>query len=252
MKKQVECFELCLLLCVTIVFGVSATNAQTFDYKSVVKGRVVDTKGAPMPNAGVMLEVIANVDDVGDRGKFSVATDQDGRFRVENSSTISSRIRFLWVTAARPRKGMYTIDIPSVSLENTDPKFNGVPLTLDGNEEIEIGDIQAQVWFGYVELFIFDEMGKPYLIAEGDWGKRCFGAIRNENGKFIAGISLSTEDLRNWIDLKKGSVKIELPEGIWQIEMVSDIGNLDSVIGTSKKFEIKKDEFKKVVIVISK
>lgn len=84
-------------------------------------------------------------------------------------------------------------------------------------------------------------------------GKNFYLIIRDEQNRFVAGRGISIEDKRNYVNLEKGSIMVKLPSGVWQVELVSDLSDLDSVIASTGKFKVERNgKITPVKIVVRK
>jgi len=225
-------------ICLFLIFFFFA-NVQAAFYKSTVMGRIVDEYGKPVPDALISLET--QEEDDSEDYRYLAKSDAAGRFSVENISESNLRQRRLFVTSPRPNLGYELIDPPFYSLRNKQNNYDGLPLKLKGKEQIlDLGNVQIQVWYSIVEVYILDNSGNPFYLTLKDWQKMEL-VIRDARNKFVAGRGISIEGSRKFVDLANGSIKLELPVGQWYAEVIKDLSILNSVLGNSELFVVVKN-----------
>src|SRR4051812_48680507 len=82
---------------VMLLLGVTSVEAQSGDYHYSVRGRVVDSKGKPIPGAIVYLDPVPGADQI-----FGATADASGSFHLEESTPHPRHVRRLYVTAPPP------------------------------------------------------------------------------------------------------------------------------------------------------
>lgn len=226
------------------------TYAQT--YRSAIKGRVVDETGKPVIGASIHPELpkeAENSEDTEDRicgAKIGVVSGKDGKFSVKEDCSISIRSINLFVTYG-VAEAVALLSPPFGGLREKNSLFAGQEIIIRENSDIDLGDVQVQLWYGEIELTVLDNNGKPYYKNFDDWNKFVL-KIRDKNGQLLASGSLSTGDKQKAVNVEKSSVKLALPEGIWSLELLSGWDSIESwddfenkiPIATTEKFTIRK------------
>lgn len=243
MKVKVLYRTLLILYLIFVCSGIG--NAQ--EYTTVINGRAIDENGNPVKGASIGLRSITGVlgTDSTSWYESQVLSDNDGIFNVKNTSKIKVRNRQLFVSAPMPERARVLGYPPTEYLLNSIIPFYGIPIQINGEEKIQIGDVPIQLYYGIVKLKLLKNNGKPIYKSLDEWRLHLTIVLRDENGKFIDAGGLSLDDVRNSIDLKKGTITLAIPEGKWQLGIIHDEDpehprdNFDNVDGSTEVFEVK-------------
>ncbi len=198
-------------------------------YQAQISGRIVDEKG--QPRAGVDV-TFANSEELRSKGCWvrhdAVFTDAAGRFKHEEYCTVPERSALLFIAPSKGWELYQTPIYPSFwpELRESDARFAGVPVRLQGNQQIDLGDIVLPVDFAPIELFVLDEHGKHYFQSENDWS-RFHLVVRDSRGIAVGSESLPISDISTSVSMDRGSVKVALPIGTWTLEILGDLSDLD-------------------------
>ncbi len=195
-----------------------------------IKGIVVDEKGRPLVRANVAFD-----SSEAWRGEkcvptdYEVITDAGGQFFNQLSCKHGRGKTLLFTESAT---GLVDATFPIFApfwpeLRRNNSKFAGLPVELNGNDQIDLGKIPVQVWYNRVELFVSNNDNRPYYKTEDDWANFVI-IVRDEKGDAVGSDALSTFDRERAVRVDRGSVNIALPEGTWTLELLRDWGDFDS------------------------
>jgi len=192
-------------------------------YKWSVVGRAVDSCGKPVPHARVL--VYPREDPGGwERIITDVEADAEGKFRYTGEDTkLVNRDDTLYVTSSYPANAVFSGNLlpPFYAVSRVDRLFTGRSLHFKSNEEVNVGDVPVQVYYGVVIVYLQDRNGKPMFTDTKDWeyiGLR----IRDIHGRRVEEGDISPADVREAVRVKESAIALALPEGAWQIEIAPD------------------------------
>lgn len=206
-------------------------------YSAIIKGRVVDENGRPVVGVNVRFDNSEALRDklcwVKDNSVFS---DADGQFLHQEYCTVEQRTVYLLMAPTIGFEYAQTPIYPPfwTDLRRTNPRFAGVPVKINGNEQIDLGNIPLQVWYNPIEIFVTDKLGRPFYKTDDDWARFVL-IIRDEHGLAVGSEGLSVSDLENSVRIDRGSVRLALPEGTWIIELLRDWDDFDMKGRTLRK-----------------
>lgn len=226
-----------LISIVVLLILFSTANAQT--YKTVVKGRIVDIEGNPVSRAIVSLESDGNeqIDVVSD--SETVYTDASGRFAVENISVKAKRERNLFVSGPFPENAIGLVDIPPTkSMLRLMPGLRIRSVDLDKSTSVDLGDLEMKIGMQLVEVALLTSGGEPFYDTADAWNSGCY-VLRGKDGRPYIARGISTRDTELRINVEKGSIRFAIPEGIWSIDFVEDLGKLDEILATTDRFRVR-------------
>lgn len=214
-----HCLVNIISLIMLFFFSLSPLSVHS-QYKWAVTGRAVDEFGNPVRHARVLVFPSAPEGWAGGTITDEKA-DAEGRFRFErNSSVLVNNESFLYVTSPFPKDADIPINlIPPFRVSRQDhPALNGLLLRFKSNQELNVGDVPVQVYYGVVIVYLQDRRGKPMFTDAKEWeyiGIR----IRDVHGKIVQESDLSPASARDAVREKGSAVAIMLPEGVWRIEI---------------------------------
>lgn len=191
-------------------------------YKYAVIGRVVDGCGQPVAHAQVLLFPPKPLSEGkgGDQLIVEETADDKGRFRYEGEATDPVR-QNLYVTTPYPPNAEAPITPPFDEVKGIDRLFDGRPVLIKKNEDVNVGDVIVQVRYGVVLVQLQNRMGKPLFTDAADWewiGLR----VRDARGKVVSEFSLSPASVRRAVRVDQSAIAVALPEGTWSIEIAPD------------------------------
>ncbi|PYT00902.1 MAG: hypothetical protein DMF63_04335 [Acidobacteria bacterium] len=206
-----------------------ASNASSQQrYGATINGTVVDQQGRPA-RASV---TFTNPESIRGEGCWvkdtTVFTDSNGNFSLREHCGLSVRNVTLFVEPVIGFDGAQTpIRAPYwTSLRESEAKFSGLNLRLEGSKDVDLGLIPLKVNYRQIELAVLGKNGKPYFKSLDAWTKFVL-IVRNANGIAVGSEALSTNDLENSVDLRRGVVLLALPEGAWTLELLKDWNDFD-------------------------
>jgi hypothetical protein len=226
-----------IFIVITVTLLIITATAQV-KYQSNIKGRVVDEQGQPVENANVRFDVPEKFyNQVCWVKNNSVFSDKDGNFVHEEYCGVSNRTGTLFIV---PKIGLTDIIAPIYppfwrKLRLSNPAFAGLYVNIEGNKEIDLGNVPLQVRYSDFTLFVLKKSGKPYYKTSNDWSRFQL-IVRNEKGEDVGSSALSTFDIENKVNLKMGFVKIALPEGSWTLELLNSLDDYINETGKTTRY----------------
>lgn len=220
-------FTLVLILFVTLLLTTSIFAQEM--YHAVIQGQVVDEKGRPASRASITFD---NSEALRDKKcwakEHELLADGAGKFLIQEHCSIANRTVFVFTEATTPfRDAQFPISAPFWhQLRKNNPRFAGLPVKLEDNQQIDLGKIPVQVWYNLVELFVTDAKGRPFYKTEDEWAKFVL-IVRDELGDAVGSEGLSNFDLETSVRIDRGSVRLALPEGTWTMELLRDWDDID-------------------------
>lgn len=210
-----------------ILLGISIIPSVAAQYKTLLTGRSVDSKGKPVAEAIIIFDVAPELKGENCDGEnMGVMSGNDGRFAIKVDCEKPDTTIFLFVVPSSRNNEMTMLAPPFDDSLRTEARFAGVPILIKKNKNTELGDVPVQVSSSTVELYILDKSGQPYFKSTSDWAKLIV-LLRGSDGYFVTGLGLSTNDLERRINLEKGYLRLALPEGEWTIDLVTDWDDFD-------------------------
>lgn len=233
--KSIHLFAVLILIHVLALTGVTQAI-----FNAVIEGQVVDDKGSPIANAGVVFE-ISEVPGVKPcfADEYYLSTGTDGKFSIKEHCSVSSRTSLVFTEAAMSTTtAAFPIYAPFwKALRDSDPRFAGHAVKLSGDQKIDLGAIPVQVWYYQIELFISDRKGRPFYRSEDDWNRFTL-IVRNEHGTAVGESGLSIADVKSKVRVDRGSVRLALPEGRWSLELLKSLNDF-GVDGRTRRYLAK-------------
>lgn len=203
----------------------SLLNAQTTQeqYKYVVRGRVVDDKGRPVPYAQTVLHPPEPLSSWKGHDLLIIGEEAnaEGRFRYEGVTDVPVHDEVLYVTAPPPSNAYIGIFPPMDELRSINRSFAGRPVRVKSNEEMNVGDVPVQIRFGVVVVHLRNRAGAPMFTDAESWegvGVR----VRDVRGKRVSERYLSSASVSKAVRVDQSAIAIALPEGRWSIEVAPD------------------------------
>lgn len=185
--------------------------------KTVIKGRVIDVNGRPIPNAKITLQVAPESDLI-----VFVLSDKDGTFiyEIDVQPDKSKRlVEKLFVTPPLPNGTCSFIGPPyhdtplDFSLRQT-----GREIVIQVGETLDVGDITPSLRYVVAELTLVGKNNLPLLLHRQDWEKT-WVRIRDNKGNIISISTIAKSKIYEAVNLSKGSILLAMPEGHWSIEL---------------------------------
>lgn len=221
--KIISFISLALLTALLLISASSSAQEMPLGY--TVTGRVVDERGRPVAGAGVGLRV----PDPQSPDAFSIwTTDADGRFRARDSSRRPTDKATLYVQAP-PKDTHVPVDAMFGRLRYLGASLAGQGIDFGGRQEVDVGDVRAQVRYGLVRLRLLDKEGAPLAPDAKEWANLLL-RVHDARGDIVADGGVSDAGKRR----EESLVVLALPEGRWQIEA--------SVFGESFGWQAAGDE----------
>lgn len=224
--KIYKCF---LAFGLGLMFAHSASAQEGFN--AVIQGIVVDEKGsAPFRAFSVTFDVSGKAKEKNCGAKeYEIRTDGAGKFLLQEHCELEDRTILLFTESAIDlSNAQFPISAPFWhELRRNDPRFAGRSVQLMGNQQIDLGKIPVQIWYNRVELFVTDNLGRPFYKNENDWADFVL-IVRDPRGDAVGSKALSTFDRKNSVRVDRGSVNLALPEGTWTLELLRDWSDFDS------------------------
>lgn len=222
-----------IILVINIFLIFSCAPAQDSP-ETAIRGTVVDSNGMAVVGANVYFQ------PQNGRGvkHTEVFTDIEGRFtnRDDRPNERGSCLVFVsrFSTVLETLNPVYPPFWPA--LRTKDKRFAGTEIRLGSGGDIDLGKIQPLV-FWPVELFVLKKSGKPFYATLDDWDSRFILIVRDADAKETVGSSSVSRAAieRGVINVKSGSVMIELPEGSWTLEWIRDWDDIDEY-GNSRRY----------------
>jgi hypothetical protein len=203
---------LSLLMPVTLILCYPLCVEKKVTYS--VRGRIVDNAGRQVAGASVFLDSPAWAHQV-----FGATTDESGKFRLEETTTVPRYRRRLYVAGPQPESAVRLIYPPFNLLPGlTSRVFAGLQIRLEKNKELDIGDVPIQVFYRPVTMCVQNSRGMPELKASEQW-KSVYLRLRDEHGSIVTESSLSQNDIEKAVNLAESCFAVSLPEGVWRIEL---------------------------------
>lgn len=230
---------LVIIFVISCVFNIA--SQEKVQYKSIIKGKVLNNFGQPVENAIVVFDVAENFyKNICWVKNNTVFSDKEGNFVHEEYCSLKNRKVSLFIV---PKVGLSNSDAPLYppfwsTLRRNNPKFAGLSVNIEGNQEIDLGNVPIQVWYNKFELFVLNKNSKPYYKNNDDWGNFHL-IVRDELGDDVGSSALSIRDIENKVNIEKGLVKIALPEGSWVLELLADENDYDNTTGKTRRFLAK-------------
>ena len=190
-----------LLLFILISTGFFNILAQNAPNKCVIIGKIVDSEGKPVKEAGVHYFA-------GDNIILFTRSREDGSFEVTSNSTdlrftiwVTSEINWNnWVIPVSPGNNL-TADVAA--------NFKGLEFVLDKQQKTtNVGEIPIQIYYGKISVLIKEKDSKK-VFQEG-----LLLRVRSPQGDIVAESSL-----KKGINKNDSSINIALPYGTWSLEI---------------------------------
>jgi len=86
---------------------------------------------------------------------------------------------------------------------------------------IDLGDVHLQVSYTTLTLHLQNQFGAP-LISASDW--QIWLKVRNQRRQTVSEGGLSVHSLETAVDKKTCSIRLQLPEGTWWLEINTNGG----------------------------
>jgi len=240
-------FQLKILtfFCLIIFFAFSSliVNGQSERYS--INGRVVDALGRPVPNP----EVYFYRED-GPTGSPSIpaASSPFGSFTYDQLSRPLRKYIWRMYAGYRPcGMGVTVLSPPFVWLALADDRFSGTIVPLGDANVINLGDVKAQYRYSSATLDLSETKdGK----ADVDW-ENLYLQVRTSKGRRVELTSFSPWDISTFVDRKRSTIEIEIPEGSWSFDIVFFNNEKDPsaelVVASSPVVEFKNGQARPVV-----
>lgn len=242
MTKKIDCRKPLKLLFAVALFCLQI-SAQT--NKFVVTGTVVDDNGKPLEGAYVTLDGRLSCEEW--KGwediRNSHFTDAGGKFRIETFDKRSSFLQFLYVTS--PPVGVDTFFPPFLNSCPTDKAKPPVPILLEAGDETESENLQVQLWYSPVTIYLLGKDNQPFLKGK-EWEK-IWLTYRDEKKRFIQSGGIRDAELDTAIDRSVGSITVSLPEGEWYVEIQPD-GEKGKWIAKTEKIIVRKQTPLRIIL----
>jgi hypothetical protein len=199
-----------LLVLLSWCYGV---GAQRREYHYLVRGRVVNSKGKPIPGAIVYLDPIEGADQI-----FGNTTDANGNFRLEENTSIPRKLRRLYVTSPPPSQVAILIRPPYNLLPRLrGRKFGGKQLIMSP-KDIDIGDVEVQIRYGVADVRLNNCAGNPLFTKQDEWRYLWF-RFRDQSNRIVKESTLSQNDVLEAVDFAESTIALALPEGVWRLDI---------------------------------
>jgi hypothetical protein len=232
-----------------VVFGLFFVVSVSAQYKSMLTGRVSDEKGKSVSGALLTFDKAPGVADGNCSGQSdSVMSKADGSFTITVECDKPNQTIFLFVVPPVKGNAMDMLIPPFDDSLRNKARFAGIPVLIDRNSRIELGDIPLQVSYSTIELYILDKDGKPHFNTLEEWSKLILLLSIRKTSYFVTSLGLSTSDLEERVSLDKGFIRINLPEGEWTLDLFTDWKDFDYKSGqiyrrlSSTQIIIKKND----------
>jgi hypothetical protein len=199
-----------LLLCLLVW---SPANAQR-QRKCFVHGKVVDANGTPVNHAYVVLD--AEPPESWEDLIGSIESDAEGNFSAETLCPVPRRRQWLYVTSPLSFDNLVLYSPPFRRNRETDSRFMGqVVKNTKAVDFIDLGQVRLQVSYTTVTLHLQNEVGAPLI---NDW-RPVWLKVRNDRRQTVSDGGLSIRNIETAVDKPTSSIRIQLPEGTWWLEI---------------------------------
>ena len=199
-----------LLLCLLVA---SSVNAQ-LQRKCFVRGKVVDANGTPVKRAYVVLD--AGPPESWEDLILSVESDSEGNFSSETLCPVPRGQQWLYITSPLSFDNLVPYDPPFRRNRETDSRFMGqVVKNTNPVDFIDLGNVRLQVSYATVTVRVQNELGAPLIH---DW-RSVWLKVRNDRRQTVSEGGLSIHNIETAIDKSSSSMRIQLPEGTWWLEI---------------------------------
>ena len=195
-----------------LVFVFTCVEAQRSEHHYLVRGRIVDREGEPVPGAIVYLDPVPSADQI-----FGTTADAKGTFQLEETTPTRRKLRRLYVTAPPPQGAMLIRPPYNLLPRLTGREFAGKQLIL-GEPQTNVGDVEVQIYYGLVEVRLNDCDNKSLFVKPEQW-KYVYFRLRNRFNETIKETTLSQDDIVKAFDSSKSTIEVALPVGVWNLEI---------------------------------
>jgi len=236
----------CILSFFAILLPIRPQEKQVGHF--TIHGRVIDKDGYPIKGARVELDDLPS-DDL----HFTYQSDDSGHFRFEEQTVRAERQAILYVTGPRVEKRMELISPPYNRYEHS-PGFEGKPILLKIDDDIDVGDVPVQVNYGSVHVFLSNPSGEPFGMSAEAWHHSAF-RVRDTNGLMIVELGLSIKDIEDDVDISNSAVNLTLPEGKWYLDFVTIFAQWNKERDWSKSASpvvVKTDQPAEVILKVAR
>jgi len=184
---------------------------QTYHYS--IRGRVIDSHQNPVSKAAVYLDPPAGAHQI-----FGSTSDSEGKFYLKEDLGVQLK-RKLYVTAPTP-DGVPCLICPPFNLlpRLNGSIFQGKSIVFKPDEEINIGDIPVQIYYGLIKIRISNKNNEPLLTDEEKW-RLLYFRIRAKEGKVVAESGISIYEISKAVNPVESTITIALPDGVWYLEV---------------------------------
>jgi len=178
-----------------------------------VKGTVIDTANNPVPNAYIVLDS----PPVGfeDLIVFDKA-DKDGNFSYSTRCPFPNGQQTLYIASPILIENFSPFEPPFRTNQLGKP-FAGQIIVNKNKSDINLGNVYVQVYYAAVNIKFVDDAGK-FLETDKDVWKKTQIRVRSKK-KIVAGSALFRNAYEKAVRAAESSVKMNLPEGKWTIEI---------------------------------
>jgi hypothetical protein len=196
-------------------------------YLARISGTVVNEKDGAV-KAAITFDIPQGLQEKDCWAKdTTVVTDSEGRFVLEEHCTLKNREISLFIM---PTTGLDFLQLPVrppywTGLQESDSKFAGIKVRLEGNQHVDIGKVRVPIKFGRMELFVLRRDGLPLYKTRDEWS-RFILVVRDEKGNAVGDQALSIRDIESSVKPERGALMLALPEGIWTLELLNDWNDL--------------------------
>lgn len=208
-----------LLLLVLLVLSTTAGTVKSSQRIYIIKGRVVDDKGHPVPNAIIVLQPISEGETI-DRIIEYHKADTAGKFCIRETSDALITELTLYITAPEPPNAEVPIKPPFSGLHELGPSFSGQKIAVRENQVVNLQDVPLQVRYGMVLLHIQNK-GKDRLakkVIKDSSALEMKLRVRDSKGDLLSEESISKKSF----GLNNTVLAIALPEGEWRLELADE------------------------------
>ncbi|MBI3653187.1 MAG: carboxypeptidase regulatory-like domain-containing protein [Acidobacteria bacterium] len=204
---------------VSLLFTFFQPQTPREEYTYIVCGRVVDESGMPVAKARVTFDY-GHVAIKGDTSMDSARTDDEGNFCYKETTRAPKLERILYVTGPIPfAKAEVSIYPPFWERPNLiGQQFLGKRIVIKKNGEVNLGDVEVQVYYGIVNVYLQYPDGTPLLTKDAQWEK-VWIRVCNEKGQEITYNNLAIAVIERAVNLEQSYIAVGLPEGSYKLEI---------------------------------